>query len=363
MRIGVGVGVVDFGFTGGVADAADGSSLAALMLLNETNGVAIDFTDLSMQIKDTITPANVFSGDPNSKLTYTSPSTKWILGANGIYTSGTTLRTEYNASGTALGLRVEEARTNLFLNSRAPVTQDITTTAQSYTISGLGAAGATLVISGTATGTLTGTAAVDRDKLTFTATAGTLAVTVSGTWDFVQVEAGAFATSPIVTAGATVTRAIDNISLLASLFPYSATASTIFGTFVRGVSDVFGTALQVSNGNTNNRLVLIDDTVNFVAQVRDVTASVTYTSNLVGANPLGTPFKAALAAAANDANSAYNGVAGVTDTAVTMPSTAATSMYFGSVVGAAGTSWNGWIKQAMYVPRRMSNAELQTVTT
>lgn len=62
--------------------------------------------------------ASAFSGNPNDLLTYTSPSTKWILNASGVYVSGTTLRTSYNASGVALGLLVEEARTNLLLRSQ-----------------------------------------------------------------------------------------------------------------------------------------------------------------------------------------------------------------------------------------------------
>ena len=91
---------------------------ALALLGTETQGMAIALTDMSMVIRDTGTPANNFSGNPNSKLTYTAPSTKWILGANGLYTSGTTLRTEYNTSGVAQGLRVEEARTNLVLRSQ-----------------------------------------------------------------------------------------------------------------------------------------------------------------------------------------------------------------------------------------------------
>ena len=107
---------------------------AAQMLAAYSDGLAIDGRDLSMVNKDTVTPTNAFSGDPNSRLTYASPSTKWILGRSGLYESGTTLRTEYNAGGTALGIRTEDLRTNLFLNSRTPSTQSVTTTAQSYTI-------------------------------------------------------------------------------------------------------------------------------------------------------------------------------------------------------------------------------------
>lgn len=77
------------------------------------SSMSIDFTTMSMVIQDVATPANTFSGDVNSKLTYTSPSAKMILNSQGVLASASTLRTEYNASGTALGLLVEGARTNL----------------------------------------------------------------------------------------------------------------------------------------------------------------------------------------------------------------------------------------------------------
>jgi hypothetical protein len=98
------------------------------------------------------------------------------------------------------------ARTNLFLNSNTPVTQNITTTAQAYTISVLGTGDVT--VSGTASGTATA-----GSPLTVTATAGTLTCTVTGTLSRVQVEAGAFASPWIETLGTTVTRAATNLSM------------------------------------------------------------------------------------------------------------------------------------------------------
>ncbi len=56
-------------------------------------------------------------GDPNNFLTYTSPSNKYVRNAAGVYVAGTTLRTDYLANGTALGLLVEGQRTNIALRS------------------------------------------------------------------------------------------------------------------------------------------------------------------------------------------------------------------------------------------------------
>ena len=103
------------------------------------------------------------------------------------------------------GPLIEPARTNYFLNSTVPVTQNITTTAQQYTVSVKGTGNITL--SGTATGVAT-----DGSPLTVTATAGTLTCTVAGTLSRVNVEAGAFGTSFIDTGATTVTRPAANLT-------------------------------------------------------------------------------------------------------------------------------------------------------
>ena len=103
------------------------------------------------------------------------------------------------------GPLIEPPSTNLFLNSTAPVTQNITTTAQAYTVTVLGTGDVTL--SGTATGTAT-----QGSPLTVTASAGTLTCTVTGTLTRVNVEAGAFGTSFINTAATTVTRPAANLT-------------------------------------------------------------------------------------------------------------------------------------------------------
>jgi hypothetical protein len=119
MFLGIGLPITAFGTKGGVADTPDLGSGALRLLGNEPQGLAIDFTDMSMVVRDTGTPANNFSGDPNTKLTYTSPSTKWIENSAGILVSGTTLRTGF-LNSVAQGLLVEESRTNTTLYSQTP---------------------------------------------------------------------------------------------------------------------------------------------------------------------------------------------------------------------------------------------------
>lgn len=111
---------------------------------------------------------------------------------------------------TLLGYLAEGNRINLLLQSETVATQNITVTAQAYTLSSWGTGSITL--SGTGSGTLNGTGANDRVSLTFTPTAGTLTLTVTGSCTKGQTEAGTFASSYIPTTTASVTRAADALS-------------------------------------------------------------------------------------------------------------------------------------------------------
>jgi len=82
------------------------------------------------------------------------------------------------------------ARKNVLLATETLATQSVTTLAATYTLSFTGTGSVTL--SGTSTGTLTGNG-TDRVSLTFTPTAGTLTLTVSGGVTKAQLELGAVA--------------------------------------------------------------------------------------------------------------------------------------------------------------------------
>jgi hypothetical protein len=126
---------------------------------------------------------------------------------------------------TGITLLAEDAGTNLLLNSATPVTQNITTTAQRYTLSMWGTG--TCTLTGAATGTLTGTGATARVSLTVTATAGTLTLTFAGTNTNGQAEAGALMSSYIATTSAAVTRTADVLSFTgASLDWYNPSQGT-----------------------------------------------------------------------------------------------------------------------------------------
>lgn len=103
------------------------------------------------------------------------------------------------------GLLVEEARSNFLLNSFAPANQTVTLAAGTYTLS-VGAGGSAS-ISGASSATAT-TASSD----TFTLSSlGNVDLTVSGSPLWVQIEDGAFSTSPIATGATSVTRSYDRV--------------------------------------------------------------------------------------------------------------------------------------------------------
>ena len=158
--------------------------------------------DLSFMIPGTLDP----------RITFTRASTATYTDATGTMQTANndTPRWDYDPVSLQLrGMLLEDARTNLLLNSATLGTQSVAVTAQAYTLSFYGTG--TITKSGTATGALAGTG--QRVTQTFTPTAGTLTLTVTGSVLNAQLEASNFATSWISTAGAAVTRNIDSCTI------------------------------------------------------------------------------------------------------------------------------------------------------
>lgn len=178
-----------------------------------------------------------------------------------------TTKTEVNASGVIVdvpinvpsfdytngscpSILVEPQRTNLVFPSATATTQTRTVTATAHTLSFYGTG--TVVLSGVATGTLNGTGANNRVTLTFTPTAGSLTLTISGSVTNWQLEAGSNATSLIPTTTSAVTRNADVISKSGISSLIGQTEGTIlFKTIVTNFSPNKG-VFELNNGTAAN---------------------------------------------------------------------------------------------------------------
>ena len=368
---------------------------------SEADALALDFTDNSAYVIDTTTPANNYDSTASGLLTYTSPSAKIIRVSGGLLASASTIRTEYDSDGTTpLGVRVEEARTELCLwNS------DLTNAA--WTASNI-----------TPVKTATGPDGVANSATTLTATAGNgtvlqsitsgsaaritscwikrrtgsgtinltmdnggtwTAVTVTSSWTMVEVpsataanpvvglrivtsgdavdvanfsnQVGAFVTSPIATTSATVARAADNISLATSAFPNDSNGPI---TWFAKVYNVLGSrivGMEVSEGplmrNNNTQVLAYQDPDAFVA--------------IAGSGGFaGSVAKVAFSTDGTTGYLCFN--AGSVGSSSFPYSMVGPTMRLGSE-GGTSNFMNGHFQQLLMIPRQESGAELQTRTT
>lgn len=170
-----------------------------------------------------------------------------------------------------------------------------------------------------------------------------------------QVEAGAFATSPIETFGATVTRAADNISLAASAFPNVDSNLTLYAKFV-----------MLGSAAINRRVVQLagasDTTDMFVSNAGDLTGLADSLSmgSVAGTTTLGSAYKAAAGYTSGAQSITRSGLTPATSTGAM--STAYTTLRLGNTSGTT-QFLSGYLQQIMVLSRKMSNAELQALTT
>jgi hypothetical protein len=132
------------------------------------------------------------------------------------------------------GKTFAKAEENLLLNSATLSTQNVTTRAEPYTLSFIGTG--TVTLSGTSTaGPLVGTGATNRVTLTFTPTAGTLTLTVTGTVEQAQLEARSSATAWTATTTQPITNYIPVLQTAAAnvaRFDHSPTTGESLGLLI-----------------------------------------------------------------------------------------------------------------------------------
>jgi hypothetical protein len=261
----------------------------------------------------------------------------------------------------SLGLLVEEQRTNLLLNSATLSTQTVTVTAVAHTLSFYGTG--TVTLSGTSTaGPLVGTAANSRVSLTFTPTAGSLTLTVSGSVTNANLEIGSFPTSWIPTTGTAATRTADVVSCSGTNFSswYNQAQGTVFASYSQYAAG--GTVAHINDGTTANFInVFTSAAANakgscnvFVSNANNgrLDSGGTFVANAVGS--------AAYAVTTSDRSFVYTGGSVSTSASPTaMP--VVNRLNIGSDPG-SGTLNNGHIRRLTYWPTRLPNSTLQSIT-
>ena len=271
------------------------------------------------------------------------------------------------------GLLVEGQRTNILVNSDTLSTQTVDVLAVPHTLSFYGTG--TITLSGASTaGPLVGTGAFpNKVSLTFTPTAGTLTLTVSGSVTYAQLELGSFATSYIPTKTSSVSRAADISNIATAAIPYNLGEGTLVAAFTPITVGSTRNVVQLDDGTWNDRITLgTTSTPNgsFVV-VDNGTSQASITTGTPSAN---TNIKLATRFATNDFAMSANGAVVATDTSGSVPTVntlqlavneppavvtwdATADTYTQSV--STEEILNGWVRQITYMPRKLSNAELQ----
>jgi hypothetical protein len=261
---------------------------------------------------------------------------------------------------------VEEQRSNLLLNSGTLSTQSVTVTAVDHALSFTGTG--TVTLSGASTaGPLvgTGTGEANRVSLTFTPTAGSLTLTVSGTVTDAQLEAGSSPTSYIPTEGSQVTRAADLPSISGANFSswYRQDEGTLFADCERqsfpsaSGAGAFAQLAFMHDGTSDNTINLgYLTTSQGQFRIRTLASN---EANLFSASP-GLRRKLAGAYRVNDAALSGGGGAVLVDTNVALP--AGLNALAVGTDNAGATALNGTIRRLTYWPTRLSDATLQAIT-
>ena len=183
-----------------------------------------------------------------------------------------------------------------------------------------------------------------------------------------QVEAGSFPTSYISTAGAAASRSADVASIPTSAFGYNQKAGTVVVDFETqfGTTAVFPRIWEIGNTSTGvNRATI------FVTASNGQIVSSIRSNNVVAINVAvdtqtsPASGKVASAFADDDFAALINGGSPVTDTSgsFTTPSIPRNTLKIGGAGDGVGSNISGHIKSIQYYPRRLTNTQLQELTS
>lgn len=309
--------------------------------------LALDFTTASLDSRVT------FTRTTNA----TNPAT--YINSSGVITTATNNQPRFDYDPVTLvcrGLLIEESRTNSLLNTDLLSTQIVTVTAAVRTLSFYGTGSVTL--SGAHTAVVSGTGAYPtRTTYSFTPTAGALTLTVAGTVQFAQLEAGAFATSYIPTTITALTRNADVATMTGTNFSdwYNASEGTFVATVIPSVTATTTMGVLSTSDGTNTKTMdirfqggkaygaSVDTSVQALIDTGSFSQNVSTT--------IGFAYKVNSYAAAKD------GASPGVDNSGTVPSQ--NTMRIGNLTAALSYYGRQHIQQIMYYPQRCTNAEVQ----
>lgn len=183
-----------------------------------------------------------------------------------------------------------------------------------------------------------------------------------------QLEQKAFATSYIPTSTAAVTRNADALTLSdLTRIGYSASAGTLVAQGVingQSASTFPALAALGMGASATDEMLLYRNSANnrfvFDSKVTNVTQFSTSNTTTVA---VGTAYKTAAAWAVNDAAHTTSGAAPATDTSGSLSTIIDRMSVGGYQARGGGTNGAHTISRVEYYPRRLSNAELQSITT
>ena len=300
----------------------------------------------------------------SSDVTFSRSSAATRVGQDGLIqtVAVNTPRFDYDpATLSPRGLLIEEARTNLLVNSPingdALPTQNVSVTAVPHTISFYGTG--TITLSGAAVAIVIGSGEYpNRQTLTFTPILGVLVCTVVGLVQFAQLEVGGFATSFIPTAASPVARSADNATMTGANFSswYNATEGTVVSSWSALGFVLSSMVASISDSGTTNVIqqLLGNSTIaRFGVRTLGVDQAVLdNTVTITAVNRMASAYKA------NDFALAVNGGTIATDAAGTIP--VVDRLGIGSRLGTL--QLNGHIRSIAYYNRRLPNIQLQALS-
>lgn len=195
-------------------------------------------------------------------------------------------------------------------------------------------------------------------SLTLTMASGAVDVTIRIAAP--QLELGAFATSPILTTTATVTRAADNCSLPVGPW-FNAAEGAVAVSCDRIGAGAFGRVFQIDDTTNDNVISAISSSAGSARVYAYIAvAGVAQVDTVAAANDvaLNTAFSVGLAYRLNDCAFTLNGGTVTADASATVPTVTRLA------IGAAnGSSLNGHVRSLRYYSRRLGNVTLQRITT